>query len=98
MKKVFISTAFLMTTVMVPVWGAGVCLAQNDCRTLILARCEKCHYRARICQKLGEKNEKAWNRTVSRMISKGARLSAEEKKTLVKCLTVQAPEIKKICE
>ncbi len=52
-----------------------------DGATLLAQRCSTCHGSDKVQQI--RKSGEAWDKTVSRMISKGARLSEKEKMTLL---------------
>lgn len=51
---------------------------------LLEARCQGCHDLART--KTAKKDADGWRRTVERMVSKGAQLTAEESEVLIKYL------------
>ncbi|MDH4320849.1 MAG: hypothetical protein OEV73_05045 [Desulfobulbaceae bacterium] len=67
------------------------------CTAILNTHCVVCHHATRICQKLGKKNRKGWERTISNMISHGAQLTPAEKKTLIDCLDRQTPEVQEYC-
>ncbi len=69
----------------------------TPCTAILNTHCVVCHHATRICQKLGRKNRKGWERTISNMIGHGAQLTPAEKETLVNCLERQAPEIQEYC-
>jgi hypothetical protein len=73
-------------------------MAENDCATLITERCETCHYKTRICQKLGEKSKSAWKRTVKNMVSYGAQLNKDEINSLITCLDSRHKSVVSLCE
>ena len=63
-----------------PAAGAGAC------STLLTTKCTVCHNLNRICEKLGKKSTSRWQRTIDRMIDRGAKLNPDEKATLLVCL------------
>ncbi|MCB2183394.1 MAG: hypothetical protein KQH63_15275 [Desulfobulbaceae bacterium] len=72
--------------------------AASDCTTIITERCETCHYKTRICRKLGVKSKGQWKRTVKNMVHYGAELNKDEMKMLVTCLDTQDKSIVNLCE
>ena len=73
--------------------GIAVMLAASGCNSskstldaaaLLEERCGSCH--GSDIPKKARKTKRDWDETVSRMIAKGARLSPEEKKVLIKHL------------
>lgn len=68
---------------------SGVCFAEKvpaaKGAELLEQRCSVCHPSAR--PKGFKKSAKEWETTVSRMVGKGAKLSNDEKKTLVDYLS-----------
>ncbi len=65
--------------------GFGIAADKGpDGKSLLEERCSVCHSADRPKSK--KKTPEQWEATVSRMMSKGARLSAEEKEVLVKYL------------
>ena len=58
----------------------------GTCATLLTTKCTVCHNTTRICEKLGKKSKARWQRTVERMIERGATLTAEEETTMLDCL------------
>ncbi len=70
----------------------------SGCLELLQARCQKCHYLSRVCQKVGEKSERRWAATLKRMVKRrGATLSGEEQEFLRDCLVTPDPAIKQEC-
>ena len=73
-------------------------LAEETCSTLLVGRCEQCHYLTRVCEKVAENKGKwSWKRTVKNMVRQGAKLNQAEQDTMVACLSEPAPEVKKLC-
>ncbi len=71
---------------------------RTTCAELLATKCTVCHTIARICQRLGEFNKKEWRHLTDNMISRGARVSQEEKTTLVECLARPDEEVKSSCQ
>jgi len=63
----------------------GAATATENGRDLLEQRCSVCHPSAR--PKAAKKTPEQWEATVTRMIGKGARLTADEKKTLLDYLS-----------
>ena len=71
----------------------------ETCSELLSNRCEACHYNTRVCQKVQQKKGKgSWRRTVKNMVKQGAKLSKDEQKILVDCLSKPAPEVLEYCD
>lgn len=71
--------------------------AGEDCGNLITDRCESCHYITRICQALGTKSRSRWKRTITGMVRRGASLTEEEQKILIRCLSKPDPVVVRLC-
>lgn len=69
----------------------------KSCGTLLVERCEKCHYSTRVCQVLEKKSLRKWKKTMSRMIRYGAVLTPAEESFLVDCLFSAKAGDKDIC-
>lgn len=63
-----------------PAGGSGACSA------LLTAKCVECHTVARICEKIGKKSKSRWQRTLDRMVERGAKMTPEESAALLVCL------------
>ena len=75
----------LMVTFVLAGVGGSEVMAQEDGATLLEQRCSVCHPSAR--PKGAKKTPEQWEATVTRMMGKGAKLSAEEKKVLLDFLS-----------
>ncbi|MFH1217433.1 MAG: hypothetical protein V1706_13100 [Pseudomonadota bacterium] len=75
----------------------GSALAGEECAQLVLARCESCHYKTRICEKLGNKSRSSWKRTVKNMVRYGAKMTDGEIKQMVRCLSGPAEDVALLC-
>lgn len=76
---------------------ACLSLAQDASQTVTTA-CTKCHNTQRICANLGVKDKAAWDSTVTRMMGKGAAVSAAEKPVVVDWLSAQQAGAKPVCQ
>ena len=89
MHKLLAIIVFLLT---ISFTATGQILAKEEqCAPLIDSKCTTCHYKSRICKKLGKKNKRKWKRTIKNMLRHGATISKDEQKTLLECL-VKAPQ------
>ncbi|NOX80206.1 MAG: hypothetical protein GXP57_03825 [Deltaproteobacteria bacterium] len=80
-------------------WNSPAAFAAKNCTQLVTSRCEKCHYKTRICEKIQKRRGKgSWKRTIKNMVRHGAQLNAAEQKQLVYCLSTPTPEVLKLCE
>lgn len=61
--------------------GAG-----QECVDKIMSTCSKCHYPARICEKLGKKSKREWKTTIKRMLRYGLVLNDSEQESMLRCL------------
>jgi len=71
--------------------------AEENCSTLMLTRCDTCHYLTRACYALGKKSKWGWRQTIRAMVGRGAKLTDEEQKILVECLGEPTEEAKTTC-
>lgn len=72
--------------------------AKERCETLLDTKCTSCHYLTRVCQVLGKKSKRSWKRSIKNMIRYGTKLTSEEQKILLDCLSTAPPRDKKICK
>lgn len=70
---------------------------EKDCAVLLNTRCDTCHYRARICQALGEKSKREWQRTVKTMVRYGVKLTKDQQNILASCLYKAPKKAKFVC-
>lgn len=76
----------LLAVVVASIGFAGICFAAEkapaiDGAELLEKRCSVCHPSAK--PKAAKKSKEQWEATVTRMMGKGAKLSADEKKALI---------------
>ena len=69
----------------------------GKCNTLLTAKCTVCHSTSRICEKLGKKSKARWQRTISRMTDRGAKVNIEEAAALLICLDSGAKNLEPSC-
>jgi len=69
----------------------------DNSESMVLTACAKCHGIDKVCKKLGKKTLKEWDRTVSRMIKKGADIPGDKKDTVIEYLFSLDPESKPVC-
>ena len=74
--------SFVLVVTMIPTAAMS---AEKDGAALLEERCSVCHPSSRPKSKA--KTPEQWEQTVTRMIGKGAKLTDEEKKTLVDYLS-----------
>jgi len=71
---------------------------ENQCSTLLLNRCEVCHYLTRVCERLDKKSKRGWERTIRTMVRRGARLTPDEQLILAECLADPSPDVQDTCK
>lgn len=81
MKKIL---AVIAAVSLSGVAGAAVAVPAVDAAKLLEERCSVCHATSR--PKAAKKSMAEWDKTVARMMGKGAKLSEPEKKALVEHL------------
>jgi hypothetical protein len=69
----------------------------RSCATLLLTKCDSCHYLTRVCYRLGKKSKRGWKRTLKSMIRKGTQLTMKEQKLLLECLSNPEGEAQSTC-
>lgn len=57
--------------------------SHNEAAPLIKTSCTRCHSLTRICNKLGKNDRAYWDKTVTRMMGKGASLQDKNKNQVV---------------
>ena len=58
----------------------GEAPSEAVCSAIIDAKCVRCHYKTRICDALGTKSIRKWEKTLKFMIKQGAELTEDETK------------------
>lgn len=71
--------------------------ASQECTEKLEKNCTSCHYKNRICNKIGEKNKRSWKNTTKRMIRYGLKLSKSEISEIVDCLVSLENSPDKFC-
>jgi len=72
--------------------------AGQDCADQVVATCSKCHYPARICEKLGKKSQRDWQATIKRMLRYGLILNEGDQEKILKCLMSLDMNSDKLCK
>ena len=72
--------------------------AADRCETLLASKCTSCHYLTRVCQVLGKKNKRTWKRSIKNMVRYGTKITREEQKILLDCLSTAPPRDKRVCK
>ena len=60
---------------------------ESVCSSIIDVKCVRCHYKTRICDALGTKSVRQWNKSIRFMKKQGAQLSADEQNKVIACLS-----------
>ena len=89
---------FFLSVILALALNSAAVRADENCAELVTTRCELCHYKTRICEKLGKKSKSSWKRTVKTMVRYGAKLSKGEQKQLIRCLSKPDAGISALCE
>ena len=69
-----------------------------SCKTLLLSKCDSCHYLTRVCYRLGKKSKRGWKSTLKVMIKRGAQLTMQEQEVLLECLSSPESEAQSTCK
>ncbi len=85
-----ISAAFLWV-------NAPATSAEENPENLVKMKCTYCHNAERICKNLGRRGSSEWRATVSRMITKGARVDDAEKSAITGFLVTARAENSTLC-
>lgn len=72
--------------------------AEQGCGELLDKNCTSCHYKTRICQKIGQKSKRGWKITVKRMLRYGLQLDARQQEQIIECLNELKEGSKLVCE
>ena len=67
------------------------------CQTLMLKKCDDCHYMTRVCYEVGKKSKRKWKRIIKKMVRRGMKVSQNEKDALLVCLGEKVEEAQEIC-
>jgi hypothetical protein len=70
---------------------------ETKCATLLLTKCDACHYLTRVCYRVGKKSRRSWKRSLNAMVRHGTQLTEAQLDTLLACLSEPAPEAEKTC-
>jgi hypothetical protein len=81
MKRFFV---FLISGVFLLMFATTALFAQPKVKSLVDSECSKCHNLKRVYS--ANKKAGEWEKTVDRMIKKGAKIKPEEKDAVIKYL------------
>ncbi|MDG4475496.1 hypothetical protein [Thiovibrio frasassiensis] len=70
----------------------------TQCTELLNSRCQVCHYKSRICQRLGQKSKGEWKRSIGNMMRYGAKITEAEGKILAQCLNAAPVGAEFVCK
>ena len=91
MKDILIFILFIATSLLVAACSGsaeiGAPPPKEVCRSIIDNKCVKCHYKTRICAKLGTLSVGKWKQTIKFMIRQGADLTQDEHNKVIACLS-----------
>ena len=73
-------------------------LAGQDCVEMLEQNCTSCHYKTRICKKVGTKNKRSWKNTTKRMVRYGLKLDKSELDKVTNCLVALEENSEKFCD
>lgn len=74
----------LMSSIFFLLFSAGYLFAQPAAKALVDDACSKCHWIKKVYS--ADKNAAEWEKTVDRMIKKGANIKPEDKDAVIKYL------------
>lgn len=92
------ATALLLALLGAPLTAPIPAGAGPNCADQVAATCSKCHLPARICEKLGQKNQREWRSTIKRMLRYGLVLDSAGQESMLKCLLSLAKESGNLCK
>ena len=72
--------------------------AGQECIEMLEQNCTSCHYKTRICAKIGKKNKRSWQNTVKRMIRYGLKINKSEQGKITDCLVSLGKNPEKFCD
>jgi hypothetical protein len=90
MTVIALATAFI--------FAPAPLLAEQDCIEMLEQNCTSCHYKTRICKKVGKKNKRAWKNTTKRMIRYGLKIDKSELAKITNCLVSLKENPGKFCD
>lgn len=68
------------------------------CSAMINAKCTRCHYKTRICDALGTKSVRKWQKSITFMVRQGAELTEDEQNKVVACLSSLPQGSQVVCD
>ena len=78
--------------------GVGTVSADPACLEQVAQHCTSCHYKTRICTKIDKKNNRAWQKTIKRMLRDGLKLEKAEQKAIAECLVALKENPQSFCD
>lgn len=95
MRHVFIALLIVFAALL---WmNAPASIAEENPENLVKTKCTYCHNADRICKNFGRRGSSEWRATVSRMISKGARVDETEAAAIANYLVTARAENSTLC-
>ena len=99
--------AFYFTTIIMLVIISAACSGTGNigetppeavCSSMINAKCTRCHYKTRICNALGSKSDREWQKSITSMVRRGAVLTEDEQNKVVACLSSLPQGSQVVCD
>lgn len=72
--------------------------AGQECLEMLTQNCTSCHYKTRICDKIGKKNRRSWKNTAKRMARYGLKLDKADLDQVTECLVALEENPGKFCD
>jgi len=88
---------WIVSGISVALLALAMAAGAGDMGETIGRTCSACHSTKRICQNLGVKSPEAWTATVTKMIGRGAKLSADQVAGAVEYLSTTTPDQAPFC-
>ena len=88
----------IISAIVMILFMSAPAFAEENCGELLEKNCTSCHYKTRICQKIGAKSKRGWKISVKRMLRYGLKLDKKEQKEIVACLSELKKGSKLVCE
>ena len=89
---------FVLLSACSSVTKSGEAPSEAVCSSIVDAKCVRCHYKTRICDALGTKSNRKWEKTIKFMIKQGAQLTEDEKNKVIACLSSLPAGSKVVCQ
>jgi hypothetical protein len=72
-------------------------VAQDNTEISVKMKCTYCHNAERICKSMGRKNASEWRATITRMVTKGAKIDDTQKNAMADFLVAARPQSTTLC-